>query len=58
MVNAPDCAHCSAWWSEGRADYLKEFYPEIWAQYDARLQVVINEIAQPLALLKREAGVA
>jgi 3'-phosphoadenosine 5'-phosphosulfate sulfotransferase (PAPS reductase)/FAD synthetase len=54
---APDCARCSAWWSEHRAGYLKELYPETFRQYDARLQLVINEIALPLAMLKREAGV-
>jgi 3'-phosphoadenosine 5'-phosphosulfate sulfotransferase (PAPS reductase)/FAD synthetase len=52
----PDCARCSAWWSEGRGAYLKEFYPELWRDYDARLQVIIDEIAPTLALLRREAG--
>jgi 3'-phosphoadenosine 5'-phosphosulfate sulfotransferase (PAPS reductase)/FAD synthetase len=58
MTNSPECARCSAWWNEGRAEYLKEFYPQIFADYDARLQLVINEIATPLAQLRREAGVA
>lgn len=55
VVNSPECARCSAWWGEGRAAYLKKYHPELWAEYDARLQLVINEIAPSLALLKREA---
>jgi phosphoadenosine phosphosulfate reductase len=57
MTGSPDCARCSAWWSEGRAGYLKEYHPEIWAEYDARLQVIIDAIAPSLARLRREAGV-
>lgn len=52
-----DCARCSGWWSERRGAYLKQYYPELWAEYDARLQLVINEIAGPLAQLKHEAEV-
>jgi phosphoadenosine phosphosulfate reductase len=57
VVNSPECARCSAWWGEGRAAYLKKYHPELFAEYDARLQVVIDEIAPSLALLKKEAGV-
>jgi phosphoadenosine phosphosulfate reductase len=56
-TNSPECARCSAWWGEGRAAYLKKYHPELWAEYDARLQVVINAIAPSLALLRQEAGV-
>lgn len=57
VVNAPECARCSAWWGEKRAAYLKRFHPELFADYDARLQQVIDEIAPALANLRREAGV-
>ena len=57
VVNSPECARCSAWWGEGRANYLKRHHPLLWAEYDARLQLVINEIATPLKNLRREAGV-
>ena len=57
VVNSPECARCSAWWGEGRAEYLKKFHPELWVEYDARLQVVIDAIAPSLALLRHEAGV-
>lgn len=57
QVNSPECARCSAWWGEGRATYLSMFHPELYRQYDARLQLVIEEVAGPLANLRREAGV-
>ena len=55
--NPGDCARCSAWWSEGRGAYLKKFHPKLWADYDARLQVIIDAVAPSLALLRKEAGV-
>lgn len=57
VINSPECARCSAWWGEGRAAYLKKYHPELWAEYDARLQVIIDAIAPSLARLRREAGV-
>lgn len=57
VENSPECARCSAWWGEGRARYLKQHHPQLWREYDARLQLVIDEIAPSLALLRREAGV-
>ena len=53
-----DCATCPAWWSEHRGAYLKRFYPELYRVYDARLQLIINEVAPVLAELRHEAGVA
>lgn len=58
VVNSPECARCSAWWGEGRAEYLRKYHPKLFAEYDARLQLVINEIAPSLALLRHEAGVS
>lgn len=56
MDHSPECARCSAWWGEGRAAYLKRYYPELWAEYDARLQIIIDAIAPSLAMLKQEVG--
>lgn len=57
VENSPECARCSAWWGEGRAAYLKKYHPELWAEYDARLQIIIDAVAPSLALLRHEAGV-
>jgi 3'-phosphoadenosine 5'-phosphosulfate sulfotransferase (PAPS reductase)/FAD synthetase len=53
-----DCARCSAWLSEGRGAYLRQFHPDLYRDYRARLQVVAEEIAGPLALLAREMAVS
>ncbi len=44
-VNAPECATCPAWWSEGRAEYLKKYHPDLFAAYRAKLDIVAAEIA-------------
>lgn len=56
--SAPECARCSAWWGEGRAAFLKAHYPDLFADYDERLQLIIDELAPALLALKHEAGVA
>lgn len=43
-VNAPECATCPAWWTEGRAAYLKKYHPELYATYRAKLDIVTREI--------------
>ena len=52
--SAPECARCSAWWHEGRNEYLRAFYPELWRDYQANLTVVRNEIDQSMHYLERE----
>jgi phosphoadenosine phosphosulfate reductase len=55
VTNSPECARCSAWWSEGRADYLRRYHPDLWRDYSRRLLTVVNEITGPLKHLRREA---
>jgi phosphoadenosine phosphosulfate reductase len=54
MTNAPECARCTAWWGEGRAAYLRERHPELFADYMAGLRIVAHEIEGPIANLARE----
>ncbi len=54
MTNAPECARCPAWWNEGRAKYLREFHPALFADYAADLRVIAREIEAPLANFRRE----
>jgi 3'-phosphoadenosine 5'-phosphosulfate sulfotransferase (PAPS reductase)/FAD synthetase len=44
-VNAPECATCPAWWSEGRGEYLKKHHPDLYSIYQAKLAVVAREVA-------------
>lgn len=53
-VNAPECATCPAWWSEGRASYLKKYHPELYASYRGRLETVAAEVAPLWAQLQQE----
>lgn len=58
MTNAPECARCTAWWAEGRAAYLKDRHPELFADYARDLKIVAREVVKPIDDLRRElAGV-
>lgn len=57
MTNSPECARCSAWWGEGRAAYLREHHPSLFAEYSARLRIVTGEIMESVNNLNRELAV-
>jgi 3'-phosphoadenosine 5'-phosphosulfate sulfotransferase (PAPS reductase)/FAD synthetase len=54
MVNAPECARCTAWWREGRAAYLAQHYPDLARDYQARLKAVAEEIGPSIDALAGE----
>lgn len=54
MKTSPDCMHCSAWWDENRAQYLKRFHPGSYQIYTDRLRVLQEAVAPAVALLHRE----
>lgn len=47
---SPDCLTCSAYWSEGRATWLKAHHPEAYQVYQGKLDV-IRETVMPLITL-------
>lgn len=53
-VNSPECATCSAWWSEGRGAYLAKYHPELSATYQAKLATIAAEIAPVWGALQAE----
>jgi 3'-phosphoadenosine 5'-phosphosulfate sulfotransferase (PAPS reductase)/FAD synthetase len=53
-VNAPECATCPAWWSEGRNGYLKAHHPNLHATYRQKLATVASEVAPLWAALEAE----
>lgn len=53
-VNAPECATCTAWWGEGRAEYLRKYHPELYAKYRNNLLAVNAEIVPHLQTLQGE----
>lgn len=54
MTNAPECARCSAWWSEGRASYLKRYHPGLFAEYARDIKTIAREVAKPINALRAE----
>jgi phosphoadenosine phosphosulfate reductase len=54
QVNAPECACCPAWWSEGRAAYLSRYHPELYEKYQARLALVAAEVVPHWQTLLKE----
>lgn len=53
-TNAPECATCSAWWGERRAEYLKRHHPELFRKYAARLRAVVAELEPVVGTLLPE----
>jgi 3'-phosphoadenosine 5'-phosphosulfate sulfotransferase (PAPS reductase)/FAD synthetase len=54
MNQAPECMGCTAWWSEGRAAYMREAHPEAYAAYTANLHAIRGEITRQLHTLDQE----
>src|SRR4029077_1530291 len=54
QVNAPECARCTAWWSEGRAAYLSRYHPDLYEKYQARLALVAAEVVPHWQTLLKE----
>jgi 3'-phosphoadenosine 5'-phosphosulfate sulfotransferase (PAPS reductase)/FAD synthetase len=52
---APECMGCTAWWSEGRAAYLKANYPAAHDVYQANLRTIRGEIDRQYQTLEGEA---
>jgi 3'-phosphoadenosine 5'-phosphosulfate sulfotransferase (PAPS reductase)/FAD synthetase len=52
---APECARCTAWQSVGMGAYLRRYHPELFADYRARLNVVLGAVGPVAATLAAEA---
>jgi phosphoadenosine phosphosulfate reductase len=48
---APECMGCTAWWDEGRAEYLKQYHPAKFEAFRARMKVIRIEIDRQYAFL-------
>lgn len=54
VVNSPECARCTAWWSEQRAAYLRQYHPALYEDYKHRLVLVAQELVRPMEHLRHE----
>jgi len=48
---APECMGCTAWWDEGRAEYLKQYHPAKFEDYRKNMKVIRIEIDHQYAFL-------
>lgn len=53
-ISAPECLHCSAWWDDGKAQYLKQLHPGEVNQYRVSLQSIRAELAKRMQELDNE----
>ncbi len=57
MLNtSPDCMTCSAWWDDGRAQYLKKYHPESFVEYQRRLGIIEAEVKKHVIYFNVERG--
>lgn len=54
VTNSPECARCTAWWGERRAEYLKQYHPKLYQDYRARLDLVAQELVRSVENLRHE----
>jgi phosphoadenosine phosphosulfate reductase len=56
MSASPDCMTCSAYWEDGRANYLKQFHPEAYQEYQSRLNAISDATQDAIAHFNVEIG--
>lgn len=49
---APECMGCTAWWDEGRADYLRKYHPSAYAEHVSTMKLIRMEIDRQFAFLE------
>lgn len=54
VLRASDCMTCTAWWDDGRAQYLKRFHPKAHGIFISRAQQVREAIDRQRAWLDHE----
>lgn len=54
LAASPDCLTCSAYWSEGRATWLKAQHPEAYQVYQGKLDVIREAVMPHIALFNLE----
>lgn len=51
VQRAPECMSCTAWWDEGRAQYLRDHHPEAFSTYASSMKRIRIEIDRQYASL-------
>lgn len=55
-VSAPECLTCTAWWDDGKGEYLKTRHPQQYVEYRVSLAQIRATLASHLADLDSEIG--
>lgn len=48
---APECMGCTAWWDEGRAQYMRDHHPAAYTDYAVNMKTIRIEIDRQYAML-------
>lgn len=51
MKRAPECMSCTAWWDEGRAQYMRDYHPESYKSYATNMKTIRIAIDRQYAML-------
>ena len=54
LDGAPDCMGCTAWWSEGRGEYLKFYHPAQYQRYRENLKTIGSHVNRHIEFLLKE----
>lgn len=54
LTASPDCLTCSAYWSEGRASWLKAKHPDAYAAYQGKLDIIRDAVMPHIELFNLE----
>lgn len=49
---APECMGCTAWWDEGRAEYLRDHHPVAFVAYQGQMAIVRGEIDRQYGMVE------
>jgi phosphoadenosine phosphosulfate reductase len=55
-ISAPECLHCTAWWDDNKAAYLRENHPQVLVDYRKRLRGIKQIVDTHLDDLVHEIG--
>jgi phosphoadenosine phosphosulfate reductase len=55
-ISAPECLHCTAWWDDNKAAYLRENHPQVLVDYRGRLRDIKTVVDTHLDDLIHELG--
>ena len=54
LAEAPECLGCTAWWGDGRADYMRRHHAQAWRAVRMHLKTIRAEAQRQLATLDDE----